>query len=497
MRLDQYQWSRNPRGMHNEGVYRLNLDRYREIRAGWVKLVAANDEYVNRIPDLLAAGITPIIRIFRPQSCGQPADADAYRSIQRYINAGALWFELWNEPNLGNEWPRHLEPGLDPHNIPIYIAPLMDHWMEWAMRVVDMGGYPAFIALGPGAEMPHAATVWLRTMMSYLREAHYVRFRHVLANGLWFASHPYIYNHFYQEIPGGGPLSARPPSDQNASEGGWHFNYPYDPICQANDPGRTVWGGTPTTPFGDPVGLGALGQGFMELLGQYFGAGVVPVVGTEGGIWPWPGPDEPPRVDDVRYPGVTWRSHAEATTAMFNWIASGDAPPWLFGVTLWKEDVYWNNPHGRVPTIGRLAETASPFKQVPPLDTGGSTWPGPAAPPTAVPVPEGPGPVHGEPDYHFIVLASDVNPDWFFQAAEAYWVRYRPVLLGSPDLIPLLPYHQTLAVTAITRADQVELMNAQIRDRWPNAWYDLVVVESAFELAEVFNQRVSVGRRFG
>mgnify|MGYP005839067625 CR=1 FL=1 len=497
MRLDEYLWSRNPRGMHNEGVFRYSLNRYQEMRAGWVKLVASDEEYVNDIPQLLAAGITPIIRIYRDRFSNQPADARVYTSIRRYINAGARWFELWNEPNLGNEWPPHLEPGLDPNNIGVYIAPLMNYWLEWAERVIEMGGYPAFIALSPADSMPHAATVWLRNMVHYLRDAHAERFLRVLGNGLWCATHPYIHNHFYQEIPGGGPLSARAPAAQNAAEGGWHFEYPYDPICQADDPGRTVWGGTADTPFGDPVGLVAMGQAFMELLQQNFGRGVVPVVGTEGGIWPWPGPGETPRADDNRYPGITWTSHGEATLAMFNWLSSNAAPPWMFGVALWKEDIYWSGPNGTVPAIQRMTSTSPPLKDVPPLDTGGSGWVGPVGATPVQPTPTGPGPVHGMPDYHFIILAPGLDPQWFFQAAEAYWTRFHPVLLDSTDLIPLLPYDKTLAVTAITPPDQVEAMNTQIRDRWPNAWYDLVVVDSPLRLAEVFNQRVSAGRRFG
>ncbi len=497
MRLDDYQWSRNPRGMHNEGVFRIRPERYQQIRAGWVKLVASDIEFVQNIPALLAANITPIVRIYRPQFSDKPADAQAYASIQSYISAGVRWFELWNEPNLGNEWASHLEPGLDPENIEVYIAPMMNHWIEWAERVIEMGGYPGFISLGPGAVRRHAATIWLRNMMGYLRTAHYSRFRAVLGNGLWFADHPYIYNHFSQEIPGGGPLSARPPEQQNAQEGGWHFDYPYDAICQADDPGRSVWGGTPSTPYGDPVGLTAMGGAFMDLLRDYFGGGMVPVVGTEGGIWPWPGPGEAPRVDDARYPGVTWRSHAEVITAMFDWIAGPQAPPWLFGVTLWKEDYYWETAYGTAPTVDRLAGTNPPYKNVPSLDTGGTIWPGVGGQAPEVEVPEGPGPVHGGPDHHFVFFSPDLDPAWFFAAAEAYWTRFRPVLLDQPDFIQWMPYSKTLAVTVISSPAQVEAMNALLRDPWPNIWYDLVVVESAAALAEIFAQRVAAGRRFG
>ncbi len=498
MRLNDYQWSHNPRGMHNTGVFRLNLGRYQQIKAGWVKLVSSDIEFVSEIPGLLAAGITPIVRFYRAQWGSQPADDRVYADMQRYINAGVRWFELWNEPNLGNEWPAHLGGGLDPGNIGTYIAPLMDSWVMWAERVIEMGGYPAFIALTESNNPPHQTTTWLRNMMQYLRDAHYNRFRRILGNGLWLATHPYLYNHFYQEIPGGGALSARQPQSQNAGESGWHFEYPYDPISQNSDPGRTVWGGTPETPYGDPNGLFAVGQAFMDLLRDLFGGGLVPVIGTEGGIWPWPGPGDAPRIDDARFPGVTWHSHAEATTALFNWIAGPSAPPWLFGLTLWKEDIYWEGPGGVVETVNRLAGTAAPFKDVPSLDTGGTVWTSPFQPSVVAPeAPEGPGPVHGGPDYHFILLAPGLDPEWFFQAAEAYWLRFRPVLLDTPDLIALMPFDKSLAVTVVAPPGQAEMMSQQVRDRWPTIWYDPVVVEDSASLIAVFNQRVMNGRRFG
>lgn len=53
---------------------------------------------------------------------------------------------------------------------------------------------------------------WLRAMLTFLGDNHYERFRAVAANGLWCATHPYIYNHFYQED--GSPNRARPPARQ-------------------------------------------------------------------------------------------------------------------------------------------------------------------------------------------------------------------------------------------------------------------------------------------
>src|SRR5690606_6132753 len=98
--------------------------------------------------------------------------------------------------------------------------------------------YPGLPALTESDDHRHASTYWAEAMIAYLAGAHRERFRYVIANGMWIATHPYIANHFYQEIPGQ-PALARPPGEQTADAGGWHFEYPYDPICQAHDPGRT------------------------------------------------------------------------------------------------------------------------------------------------------------------------------------------------------------------------------------------------------------------
>ena len=119
-------------------------------------------------------------------------------------------------------------------------------------------------------------------MLQYLRQHHHDRFKAIINNGLWLAVHPYTLNHFYQEVPGQ-PFIPRDIRQYNGTEAGWHFEYPYDPICQATVPGRMVFGGTAKTPYGDPNGITATGIAFHYRLAQWFDSGVVPAVGTEGG----------------------------------------------------------------------------------------------------------------------------------------------------------------------------------------------------------------------
>src|SRR5262249_40548875 len=121
---------------------------------------------------------------------------------------------------------------------------------------------------------------------------------------------------------------------------------------------RTVF----APPLGDPVGLIAMGTAFNQKAAEMFGIHVLPVVGTEGGIWPFDTPKQP----DPHYPPYTTNSQAEATVAMFDWITQV-APPWHFGLTLWKEDAYYDEI-GITPAIRRLTEHLPIFKDVPQMD---------------------------------------------------------------------------------------------------------------------------------
>jgi hypothetical protein len=481
MRLDEYQWSRNPRGLHVKRalITPLEFSRWEQPHMGWAKLIPATYEYVDDAQTFLSMGITPVVRIYVPRPGAMEFNAHLRDLTLQYINAGVKWFEFYNEPNLYIEWP--LGINVDWRNFDGVIRPLMDNWIAWAEFIAGMGCYPGFTALAEADPLELAAVRWMDTFLNYLKTAHSDRFRNLLNNGLYCATHPYVLNHYYQEIPGQGPLSARPPEQQNAREGGWHFEYPYDPICQNNDPGRTVYGGTAKTPNGDPVGLTAMGRMFNERIGEIWGANAVPVLGTEGGIYPIPKTAEITSYQlDNRYPHYTHESQAEGTVALFEWIAN-QGPDWLFGVCLWKEDDYWEPGPARA--ITRLIETPPILSSVPAI----ATMEG-----------KGPGPIHGEPTFHMVILAPGLEPDWFFESARAYWNTFRPMVTGAWDLIDVIPYEQSLAATVIAPIDMVDSMTQAIRLKYPNVLFDLIIATSdTAAIADIFNARVWSNLRFG
>ncbi|NDJ33782.1 MAG: hypothetical protein GYB64_03895 [Chloroflexi bacterium] len=536
MNFRDYQWSRNPRGLHQRNIG-VDINRYVEPRMGWAKFLAGGGEFVRVCGDLVNRGITPIFRIFRPNMGAMRMEQEHYLVYQEYLNAGVRWFELYNEPNLEGEWP---QSGGGPtvwvsyENYDECIKPMMDNWLEWAETIIDMGGYPAFPALTESSDHRHSTVFWYREFLNYLADAHYQRAIDVFTNGAWAATHPYLYNHFYQEPPGGPSNQASPYQQQNANEPGWHFEYPYDPLQQRFDPGRTPFGQTALTPNGDTNGLIAAGDVFNRLVREYFGVGPLPVVATEGGpTVPDPSRDDEVFQQDTRYPPYTKQNFDEIIMAMWKWIVE-KAPSWFWGMTLWDEPAYYD-AFGRVPVIDRMAAEAPLLVNVPSIDTrSGSTFeprypvppnfkrgvggppppedeeeetpeppgeptdPPPPTEPPATPTPfVGPGRVTGEPDYHWLLLAPGLQADWFFHAARRYWQIFRPTVITKWELQPEIPNQRTLAITVLARRDTIDYMDAELRDKWPNVFYDAVVFNTLADMQEELDRRARDRRRFG
>ncbi len=478
MQLSQYAWSGNPRGLHNEGAYKpIHRERYSPLQLGWYKFVAGGEEFAGDCQWLLANNITPIIRIYRPVPGAMPVDDTLRQQWATYRRAGALWFEFYNEPNLPDpEWPGDMRGRVSINNIDEVIRPLCENWLVFAEYIMDIGAYPGFPSFSETVG-PEGSLQWQDALLIYLRDNFRDRFVNVIDNGLWAAVHPYTLNHFYQEVPDQ-PATPRQPEQQNGEEGGWHFEYPYDPYTQSFDPGRAVFGGTASTPYGDPNGLTTMGLAFNLRLKEWFDAAPVPAVGTEGGIYPLP--DVESKQPDPRFPRYTPQSHGEATVGMFNWMATS-GPEWMFGLCLWKEDEYYTY---NLPAIQRMI-------QVPQVPFGGVL-------PGVNPYGVGPGPVHGEPTFHMVILAPGLEPRWFFETAQSYWNTFRPIVTNKWDFIDFIPYEMSLAVTVIAPPDMVSTMTESILGKYPNVTLDLVLAQGdPSSVADVFNNRVWANRRLG
>jgi hypothetical protein len=474
LQLSEYQWSGNPRGMHNIGAYvPTNHSRITQLQLGWYKFVAGGEEFAGDCEWLLANNVTPVIRIYRVVPGAMPVDDTLRAQWAIYRQSGALWFEFYNEPNLPDpEWPGEMRDRVSIHNIDEVIRPLCENWLVFAEYIIGLGAYPGFPSFSETVG-PEGGLQWQDAMLIYLRDHYRDRFTQIIHNGLWAAVHPYTLNHFHQEMPGQ-PAVPRQPEQQVGTEGGWHFEYPYDPYTQSYDPGRTVLSNTAQTPYGDPNGLTAMGVAFNQRMREWFDAGPLPAVGTEGGIYPLP--DVEPKQPDPRYPRYTPVSHGEATVAMFNWMATS-GPEWMFGLCLWKEDDYFNY---NLPAVGRMM-------QVPQIPFGG-----------VIPASIGPGPVHGEPTHHMILLAPGLDPAWFFDTAQSYWNTFRPMVTTQWDFIDNIPNDQSLAITIIAPPDMVASVNQSLVGKYPNVVLDMVVAQGDLSgVADEFNNRVWANRRLG
>ena len=157
MRLDEYQWSRNPRGMHNAlATLYINFDANVAMRMGWIKLNTFTTLYVKDIPRFFAANMTPIVRVFEPKLGNKAPTPQMMTLYRQYFDVGVRWFELYNEPNLVEEWEGR--DRVDWQDTAGIIAPLMENWLVWAETIISWGGYPAFPALSETV-LPQSAAV--------------------------------------------------------------------------------------------------------------------------------------------------------------------------------------------------------------------------------------------------------------------------------------------------------------------------------------------------
>src|SRR5512139_91318 len=101
MNFRDYKWFNNPRGLRNNGPYTaLDAEHYTNPRMGWAKLVVGGTEHVDEVGRLLGHGCMPVVQIYRERMGAAPADEAWFDVYAQYVRAGALWFELYDEPNL-------------------------------------------------------------------------------------------------------------------------------------------------------------------------------------------------------------------------------------------------------------------------------------------------------------------------------------------------------------------------------------------------------------
>lgn len=160
MRLSDFQWSRNPRGLHVQRILitPLEFERWTRPRMGWVKLIASEYEYIDDSQRFLELNVTPVLRPYRGRWGARPMDNAMRDQILAYARAGVKWFEFYNEPNLDVEWPGGIDP--DWRDFDNVIRPLAENWLLFAEFVISLGCYPGFISLAESVHPKYAAVAW-------------------------------------------------------------------------------------------------------------------------------------------------------------------------------------------------------------------------------------------------------------------------------------------------------------------------------------------------
>jgi hypothetical protein len=101
------------------------------------------------------------------------------------------------------------------------------------------------------------------------------------------------------------------------------------------------------------------------------------------------------------------------------------------------------------------------------------------------------------PDFHFLLLAPNLGAEWLFDAARAYWDRFRPTIIPDFEFIRLIPPEFTVIVTVVTRRDMVDTLGVELAQANLNAYYDAVTHDQFEDMRKALSDRATIGAPFG
>jgi len=83
--------------------------------------------------------------------------------------------------------------------------------------------------------------------------------------------------------------------------------------------------------------------------------------------------------------------------------------------------------------------------------------------------------MEGTPDYHIVILAPGLSPEWFFGAAQPYWNTFRPSVTTRWDFIDFVPNDRSLAATIIAPPDVAESIQKALKQRYIHIVTDILL----------------------
>ncbi len=190
----------NGRGVHwstsayppSDADLQFWIDELKAMQIKWVKLLDDGGGSSTKLCQaLLENDIMPIVRLYRERPNPGHIGGREEETLARLIEVGVRYFETNNEPDLPAEWQNN-------HRPENWLDIVVENFIYDADVIQNLGGLPAFPAMGPGAQFNGLAKVVERGRID------------IFEKGAWLAIHNYTLNH---------PL-----------------DYPYDPVNQEGQP---------------------------------------------------------------------------------------------------------------------------------------------------------------------------------------------------------------------------------------------------------------------
>jgi hypothetical protein len=101
------------------------------------------------------------------------------------------------------------------------------------------------------------------------------------------------------------------------------------------------------------------------------------------------------------------------------------------------------------------------------------------------------------PDYHFLLVAPNVEPEWFFEAARRYFERFDPTVISDGKLIGIVPQSYTIAVSILTRRDAFRSLAVEVAKARENAYVDALVYDTLEAAKLALDTRAERNQPFG
>lgn len=340
----------------------------RALGAAWVKLNDHRD-ILPLVEVFLAAGIQPIVRIYRPAPNPSALGAEEMAAVDGLVRAGVRYFEISHRPDLPAQWRN----GVLPPDAQTLVA---RHLAQDLAEVLTRGGLPALPAVDP-------ASSW-DLISELIRQGK----RDILQGPIWQAVHTPGYNR-PPDYPADMLTSEGAPLSQSyylaLAEEAWEGNaWQERPLSDVNRLRRrtfaaeqaTAGNRQPQAESGGLFNLAPLHARHIELLGR-----AIPILSTSGGYVVG-------AAEDPRYPALSPSLHMaynlEACRMLMGTSARfAPAPDYFFCSAFWllanqaldssrpaRENDAWYSPEhpgGTLPIVSVLKAEAKRLRHTPQL----------------------------------------------------------------------------------------------------------------------------------